>query len=100
MTEISLNSVYSLLLQLASQFPESTADVDDLKEESCGADAELARDFELFSKAFQELQEAESGTAVEQQAYKLVHVRAHAMNIATIFSNLADSIEEVAFTSK
>mgnify|MGYP001095102080 CR=1 FL=1 len=97
MNEISLNEVYSTLLRVAGNFPRSTADMEDIREESCGADAELARDIELFNKALKGLHAAEEAMNIEQQGFRLVHVRAHAMNIATIFSNLADSIEEVAF---
>ena len=99
MNDISLNEVYATLLTLVEKFPDSTADVEDIREECHGADAELAQDIELFKRAFKEVQELAKTSDMEQVALKLTLVCAYLMNIETVFSNLVDTIQDVAFSS-
>ncbi len=90
MNDVSLNQIYLALLKAERHFPQSTADFSEIKEESTNADAELGRDLELLDEALHAFRHACEAADSKQQAYAMVSVRLHAMNVSTIFSNLAE----------
>ena len=98
MIEPSLCQAYAILLEAMPFFDQSTADVNDIENEAKHADAELSRDLQLFGEWLDKSRKAVAERNIDDIGAALVHLRLFAMNIATDFSNLADSIEQTAFT--
>ena len=98
MIEPSLCQAYAILLEAMPFFDQSTADVNDIENEAKHADAELSRDLQLFGEWLDKSRKAVAERDVDNIGTALVHLRVHAMNIESIFRNLADSIMEIAFT--
>ena len=98
MIEPSLCQAYAILLEAMPFFDQSTADVNDIENEAKHADAELSRDLQLFGEWLDKSRKAVAERNIDDIGTALVYLRLFAMNIATEFSNLADSIEQTAFT--
>ncbi len=98
MIEPSLCQAYAILLEAMPLFDESTADVNDIENETKNADAELARDLQLFGEWLDQSRKAVAERKVDDIRAALVHLRVYAMNIETVFRNLVESIEQTAFT--
>lgn len=96
MNSISLNEVYAELIYFVKMLPESIVDLSDIQEESVNADAELEQDIVLLSQAVDKLKNAREASDMQLQRKALIHVRVHAMNVSTVFSNLAECVASLA----
>lgn len=99
MNNLNLSHAYEALLIAKNLFSESTMDVADVENEVAESNEELARDVELFSEWLHRSRRAAELGDANETGNALVHLRAHAMNISSIFLNLADTIEALAFTN-
>jgi hypothetical protein len=80
------------------KFPAPTADPEDLREEAANADQELKGDIDMFCRTVNQLDDARRTGDIERLAGLLLYVRLYAQNISSVFTNLADAIEDVIFT--
>ncbi len=99
MNDLNLSHAYEALLIAKNLFPESTMDVAGVECEAAESNDELARDVDLFSEWLLRSQRAAELGDANETSNALIHLRLHAMNISSIFLNLADTIESLAFTS-
>jgi hypothetical protein len=95
---LRLSDVYKMLLESQSLFAQSTMSVDEIQSEISESDAELSRDVDLFNSWQERSRNSMMNKDADSLGKSLVHLRIHAMNISTIFLNLANAIEQLAFT--
>ncbi|QDT90876.1 hypothetical protein [Gimesia algae] len=98
MKTFPIGRIYEILLQSISNYPQSTANPQKLKKAVAQKDRVFVGDIESFLHHYNKLEDAIKTGDVKLQTESLVYLRTFAMNISTDFSNLADSIEDVAFT--
>ena len=93
----NLNQIYELLRIVADPCPDATIDKNELATESREANSELARDIELLREAYAELFESFQNGDLYEQRLALAILRSRAMNLETVFGNLARSVESIVF---
>ena len=98
MNNIKLSDAYRTLYSARNLFEKSTMNELDVLKEIEESDSELDRDEELFLESLEKAKRLIIAQDSTNASYALVHTRLHAMNISSIFLNLADAIEQLAFT--
>ena len=93
-----LGRSYEVLRTSIPLFPEATPDRESIDDDIENASSSLQGDFERFEAALAAVEAAVKAKDDDEAGNKFVRLRGYAINIATEFSNLADAIEQVAFT--
>ena len=93
-----LSDAYRLLRDVIAQNKILNCDLASIEAEILGADEELSRDEYLFDKRLTQL--ASSIHDVTSTCESFVILRVSALNLSTLFSNLADAIESVVVANR
>jgi len=95
MNSISLNSIYSNIIQIYHDAGLEDSIPADIYRESMQTDNALERDLKLLSECFCTLQEVLAKDQLSSKLHELASVRGFVMNVSTEFDNLADAIKDV-----